>query len=274
MSETEKTAAIGAVELPAAEVGPRERGTTSSPRAGSATSAKSSPSKRLTVDEMVKHGVKPYQAEKAYAAVHTAEHEAVERHRQRAAPEPGRRRALARTARQRAGRPAREPRHDRRGTDRPVHRGAGLGRRHRCRYRRQLGGGTGGADYRGGSRRSRERRCRGSRRRRKPPQPKEEPKEESTRGSRLIRPLRLWPMSRAGRNRGPVRQGRSDGNPCRVLAAHRHRDGPCDREGSRDSQTADDVRRVEPGGRPRHRGSHHRIGRSIFFNASAGLSTS
>jgi hypothetical protein len=37
--------------------------------------------KHLTVDQMVKHGIKPYQAEKAYNAVHTAEHEAAAAHR-------------------------------------------------------------------------------------------------------------------------------------------------------------------------------------------------
>jgi hypothetical protein len=37
--------------------------------------------KRLTVDTMVKHGVKKYQAERAYDAVHTAEHQHVERKR-------------------------------------------------------------------------------------------------------------------------------------------------------------------------------------------------
>jgi hypothetical protein len=37
--------------------------------------------KKLTVEEMVRHGVKKYQAEKAYNAVHTAEHEHVERQR-------------------------------------------------------------------------------------------------------------------------------------------------------------------------------------------------
>ena len=37
--------------------------------------------KRLTVDTMVKHGVKRYQAEKAYSAVHTEEHQHVERQR-------------------------------------------------------------------------------------------------------------------------------------------------------------------------------------------------
>jgi hypothetical protein len=36
---------------------------------------------RLTVDQMVKHGVKKYQAEKAYADVHTTEHERVARER-------------------------------------------------------------------------------------------------------------------------------------------------------------------------------------------------
>jgi hypothetical protein len=36
---------------------------------------------RLTVDQMVKHGVKRYQAEKAYADVHTTEHERVARER-------------------------------------------------------------------------------------------------------------------------------------------------------------------------------------------------
>ena len=35
----------------------------------------------LTVDQMTKHGVKKYQAEKAYSAVHTAEHEHVARQR-------------------------------------------------------------------------------------------------------------------------------------------------------------------------------------------------
>ncbi len=38
--------------------------------------------KRLTVDQMVKHGVKPLQAQRAYSAVHTEEHEHVERRRQ------------------------------------------------------------------------------------------------------------------------------------------------------------------------------------------------
>ena len=37
--------------------------------------------KKLTVAEMVKHGVKKYQAEKAYASVHTSEHELVEQKR-------------------------------------------------------------------------------------------------------------------------------------------------------------------------------------------------
>ena len=36
---------------------------------------------KLTVDQMVKHGVKKYQAEKAYADVHTTEHERIERQR-------------------------------------------------------------------------------------------------------------------------------------------------------------------------------------------------
>ena len=38
--------------------------------------------KKLTVQQMVDHGVKKFQAEKAYAAVHTEEHEAVRRQRQ------------------------------------------------------------------------------------------------------------------------------------------------------------------------------------------------
>ena len=37
--------------------------------------------KRLTVDQMVKHGVKPAEAKRAYSAVHTAEHEHIERQR-------------------------------------------------------------------------------------------------------------------------------------------------------------------------------------------------
>jgi hypothetical protein len=37
--------------------------------------------KKLTVDQMVKHGVNRYEAEKAYGAVHTAEHEAAAAHR-------------------------------------------------------------------------------------------------------------------------------------------------------------------------------------------------
>ena len=37
--------------------------------------------KKLTVDQMVRHGVSRYQAERAYAAVHTTEHENVERQR-------------------------------------------------------------------------------------------------------------------------------------------------------------------------------------------------
>ena len=37
--------------------------------------------KKLTVAEMVKHGVRKYQAEKAYASVHTSEHELVEQKR-------------------------------------------------------------------------------------------------------------------------------------------------------------------------------------------------
>jgi hypothetical protein len=37
--------------------------------------------KRLTVDQMVRHGVKRYQAEKAYSAVHTEEHQHVQRQR-------------------------------------------------------------------------------------------------------------------------------------------------------------------------------------------------
>jgi hypothetical protein len=39
--------------------------------------------KRLTVPQMVKHGVKKLQAERAYNAVRTAEHEAVEQHRRK-----------------------------------------------------------------------------------------------------------------------------------------------------------------------------------------------
>jgi hypothetical protein len=37
--------------------------------------------KRLTVKQMVAHGVKPYQAQQAYSAVHTTEHQAAEAHR-------------------------------------------------------------------------------------------------------------------------------------------------------------------------------------------------
>lgn len=38
--------------------------------------------KRLTVDQMVKHGVKPAEADRAYSAVHTEEHQHIERQRQ------------------------------------------------------------------------------------------------------------------------------------------------------------------------------------------------
>src|SRR5271166_480870 len=38
--------------------------------------------KQFTVAELEKHGVKPYWAKQAHAAVHTAEHQAVEAHRQ------------------------------------------------------------------------------------------------------------------------------------------------------------------------------------------------
>jgi hypothetical protein len=37
--------------------------------------------KKLTVKQMVAHGVKPYQAQEAYSAVHTTEHQAAEQHR-------------------------------------------------------------------------------------------------------------------------------------------------------------------------------------------------
>ena len=37
--------------------------------------------KRLSIKQMTDHGVKPLEAKRAYDAVHTAEHEAVEQHR-------------------------------------------------------------------------------------------------------------------------------------------------------------------------------------------------
>ena len=65
---------------------------------------------------MVNHGVKKYQAEQAYAAVHTAEHEHVARQRARAAPETDRRRALAGEPGQGAVGSAGRSGHDRRGS--------------------------------------------------------------------------------------------------------------------------------------------------------------
>ena len=83
--------------------------------------------KKLTVKQMVDHGVKRYQAEKAYSAVHTEEHQHVERQRRELLAKLDRRRLVARQARRRARQPPRGPRHDRPGAD--GSRGTGVERR-------------------------------------------------------------------------------------------------------------------------------------------------
>ena len=85
--------------------------------------------KNLTVKQMVAHGVKPYQAQQAYSAVHTTEHEAAERHRPGTAPETDRRRSQSGEPGQRTVEAAGRTGHRRSRPDGTVYQRPGLVRR-------------------------------------------------------------------------------------------------------------------------------------------------
>ena len=78
---------------------------------------------------MVDHGVKRYQAEQAYSAVHTAEHEHVERQRRELLQKLTGAGLRKRTSSSELSKPARGPRHDRRRADRARNDRPGLGGR-------------------------------------------------------------------------------------------------------------------------------------------------